>query len=206
MDIFFPTQILSLLQAFAPCFMAPSFAYFQSYLWVLIVVEGRTCMTRLARCAFFHQRDLSSWERFLAEHRWSLNAVTDRLVTLVVSQLGDTLQVPGAYLLGTDTTVVAKTAKRMLGSQKWKNHSANADHGAYLIGHHWHLVGRISPWESRWLCWPLGMRLVPGLQGARQWVVGDTVELMSFWDAASAAILEVTRCLGAASRRVVADA
>jgi hypothetical protein len=206
MDIFFPTQILSLLQAFAPCFMAPSFAYFQSYLWVLIVVEGRTCMTRLARCAFFHQRDLSSWERFLAEHRWSLNAVTDRLVTLVVSQLGDTLQVPGAYLLGTDTTVVAKTAKRMLGIQKWKNHSDNADHGAYRIGHHWHLVGLISPWESRWLCWPLGMRLVPGLQGARQWVVGDTVELMSFWDAASAAILEVTRCLGEASIRVVADA
>ena len=68
-------------------------------MWALLVVEGRKCMTRLARCAFFHQRDLSSWERFLAEHRWSLSAVTDRLVTLVVSQLGDKLQVHGAYLL-----------------------------------------------------------------------------------------------------------
>jgi hypothetical protein len=163
-------------------------------------------MTRLARCAFFHQRDLSSWERFLAEHRWSLSAVTDRLVTLVVSKLGDTLQVHGAYLLGKDTTLVAKTAKRMLGVQKWKDHSDNADRGAYLIGHHWNLVGLISPWESRWLCWPLVMRLVPGLKGARQWVVGATVEPMSFWDAAIASILEVTRCLGAASIRVVADA
>jgi len=206
MDIFFPTQTLSLLQAFAPCFTAPSFAYFQSYLWALIVVEGCKCMTRLARCAFFHQRDLSSWERFLAEHRWSLSAVTDRLVTLVVSKLGEKLQVHGAYLLGKDTTLVAKTAKRMLGIQKWKDHSDNADRGAYLIGHHWNLVGLISPWESRWLCWPLVMRLVPGLKGARQWVVGDTVELMSFWDAAIAAILEVTRCLGEASIRVVADA
>jgi len=67
-------------------------------------------------------------------------------------------------------------------------------------------VGLISQWEARWLCWPLVMRLVPGLKGARQWIVGDTVEPMSFWDAAIAAILEVTRCLGEASVRVVADA
>jgi hypothetical protein len=206
MDIFFPTQTLSLLQAFAPCFTTPSFASFQSSLWALMVVEGRTCLTRLARCVFCHQRALSSWERCLAEYRWSLRAVPDRLVTLVVSQLGDTLQVHGAYWLGTDTTLVAKSAKRMLGSQKWKDHSDNADRGASLIGHHWHLVGRISPWESRWLCWPLVLRLVPGLKGARPWVGGDTLEPMSFWDAAIAASLEVTRCLGEASRRVVADA
>jgi len=206
MDIFFPTQTLPLFQVFAPCFTAPSFAYFQSYVWALMVVEGRKCMTRLARCVFFHQRDLSSWERFLAEHRWSLTAVTARLVTLVGAKLGDQLQVHGAYLLGTDTTLVAKAAKRMLGVQTWKDHSGNADRGAYLVGHHWNLVGLISQWEARWLCWPLVMRLVPGLQGARQWVVGEAVAAMSFWDAAIAAILEVTRCLGDASVRVVADA
>lgn len=206
MDIFLPAQTLPLFHVFAPCFTAPSFAYFQSYLWALMVVEGRKCLTRLARCAFFHQRDLSSWERFLAEHRWSLTAVTERLVTLVVAKLGERLQVHRAYLVGTDTTLVAKTAKRMLGVQKWKDHSDNADRGDYLVGHHWNLVGLISPWESRWLCWPLVMRLVPGLQGARQWIVGATVETMSFWDAAIAAILEVTRCLGEAPVRVVADA
>jgi hypothetical protein len=206
MDIFFPAQTLPLFHVFAPCFTAPSFAYFQSYLWALMMVEGRKCLTRLARCAFFHQRALSSWERFLAEHRWSLTAVTECLIRLVVERLGTQLQVHGAYLVGKDTTLVAKTAKRMLGVQKWKDHSDNADRGAYLIGHHWNLVGLISPWETRWLCWPLVMRLVPGLQGARQWLVGDAVAPMSFWDAAIAAILEVTRCLGEASVRVVADA
>jgi hypothetical protein len=50
------------------------------------------------------------------------------------------------------------------------------------------------------------MRLVPGLQGARQGIVGATVETMSCWDAAIAAILEVTQCLGEAAVRVVADA
>jgi DDE superfamily endonuclease len=206
MDIFCPTQTLSLFQAFAPCFTAPSFASFQRSMWALMVVEGRKCMTRLARGAFFHQRDLSSWERFLAEHRWSLSTVTDRLVTLVVSKLGAQLQVHGAYVLSTDTTLVAKTAQRMPGGQKWKDPSDNADRGASLIGHHWNLVGLLSPWESRWRCWPLVMRLVPGLKGARQWMVGDTVEPMRFWAAAIAAILELTRCLGEASIRVVADA
>ncbi len=104
MDGFLPAQTLSLLQVFAPCFTAPSFVYFQASMWALMVVEGRKCLTRLARCVFFHQRALSSWERFLAEHRWSLTAVTARLVTLVVTTLGDTLQVHGAYLLGQDTT------------------------------------------------------------------------------------------------------
>ena len=206
MDIFFPAQTLPLFHVFAPCFTAPSFAYFQSYLWALMVVEGRKCLTRLARCAFFHQRDLSSWERFLAEHRWSLTAVTERLVTLVVAKLGERLQVHRASLVGTDTTLVAKTAKRMLGVHTWKDHSDNADRGGSLVGHHWNLVGLLSPWESRWRCWPLVMRLVPGLQGARQWIVGATVETMRFWDAAIAAILEVTQCLGEAAVRVVADA
>jgi DDE superfamily endonuclease len=206
MDIFFPAQTLPLFHVFAPGFTAPGFAYFQSYVWALMVVEGRKCLTRLARCAFFHQRDLSSWERFLAGYRWSLTAVTERLVRLVVERLGEQLQVHGAYLVGKDTTLVAKTAKRMLGVQKWKDHSDNADRGAYLVGHHWNLVGLISLWGMRWLCWPLVRRLVPGLQGARQWLVGDAVAPMSFWDAAIAAILEATRCLGEAPVRVVADA
>ena len=91
-----PAQTLPLLQVFALCFTAPSFASFHSYVWALRVVEGRKGMRRLARWAFFHPRELSSWARFLAAHRWSLSAVTDRLVTLVVSQLGDKLPVHGA--------------------------------------------------------------------------------------------------------------
>ena len=206
MDLFFPPQTWPLLHVFAPCFTAPSFVYFRAYVWALMVVEGRKCMTRLARCAFFHPRDLSSWERFLAAHRWSLTAVTARLITLGVATLGNQLQVHGAYWLGTDTTLVAKTATRMVGVQKWKDHRDNADRGASLVGHHWNLVGLISPWGTRWLGWPLVMRLVPGLQGARPGLVGDAVTPMSFWDAAMAALLEVTRGLEAAAVRVVADA
>ena len=113
---------------------------------------------------------------------------------------------PGASWLGTDTTLVAKTSKRRVGIQTWKDHSANAARGASLIGHPWTLVGLRSPWGTRWLCWPLVRRLVPGLQGARQWRVGDPVAPLRCWEAASAALLGVTRCLGAAAVRVVAAA
>jgi transposase len=62
MAICFPAQTLSLLQGFAPCFTAPSFAYFQAYGWALMGVEGRQCLTRLARGACFHHRALSRGE------------------------------------------------------------------------------------------------------------------------------------------------
>jgi hypothetical protein len=206
MQSFFPPPMLSLLQVFAPCFTAPSFVYFQAYIWGLMVVEGRKCLTRLARCVFFHHRSLSSWERFLAEHRWSVTAVMARLVWLVVERLGEKLTVYGAYLVGTDTTLVAKSGQRMAGVQTWHDHSGNADRGAYVVGHHWNLVGLISSWGTRWLCWPLAMRLVPGHKGARQWLIGNAVEPMTFWDAAIAVILAVTLQLKGAAVRVVADA
>jgi len=130
MEIFFPAQTLSLFQVFAPCFTAPSFAYFPISMWALMVVEGRKCMTRLARGTFFHSRDLSRWERFLAAHRWSLTAVAERRGRLVGARLGEQLKVHGASLVGKDTTLGAKTSTRMVGVQKWQDHSDNADRGA----------------------------------------------------------------------------
>ena len=100
MEGFFPAQTLSLFLVFESCFTAPSFAYFRGYVWALMVVEGRKCLTRLARCAFFHQRDLSSWERFLAQHRWSLRVVTERLSALVVTKLGEKLLARYCHHLG----------------------------------------------------------------------------------------------------------
>ena len=204
--IFFPAQTLPLWQVFAPCCTAPSFTYFPSSVWALMVVAGRPCLPRRARCACFPQRDLSSWERCLAVARWSLTAGTERLGTLGVTKLGDHLQVHGASWLGTDTTLGAKTAKRMLGGQTWQAHSANADRGSSLVGPHGQLVGLISPWGTRWLGWPMGLRVVPGLQGARHGRVGAAGAPMRCWDAASAAILEGPRCLGDASVRVGAEA
>jgi hypothetical protein len=94
----------------------------------------------------------------------------------------------------------------MVGVQTWKAPRDHADRGASLVGHPGHLAGRISPWGPRWRWWPLVLRCVPGLQGARQGSVGATVETRSVWEAALAAILEGTRCWGEAPGRVGADA
>jgi hypothetical protein len=44
----------------------------------------------------------------------------------VLTKLGDQF-LHEAYLLGKDTTLIAKITKRMLGTQKWKDQSDNAD-------------------------------------------------------------------------------
>jgi hypothetical protein len=206
LDLFFPAQTLPLLQVFAPCFPAPSFAYVQSDVGALLVVEGRTCLPRRARCACGQQRARSRGERFLAGPRGSVTAVTERLGPRVVERWGTPLQVHGASLVGQDTTWGAQSAKRRLGGQKWKAPSDTADRGASLVGHHWTLAGLRSRWDTRWLCWPVVLRLVPGRQGARQWLVGDTSARMSCWDAALATVLEGTRCWGDVSVRVGAEA
>jgi hypothetical protein len=201
MEICFPAQTLSLLPVFAPGCTAPSVASFQRSGWALRVVEGRTWLTRLARCACGHQRHRRRWERVRAAQRWRVTAGTERLVRRVVERRGAPLQVHGASRVGTDPTRVAKTTTRLLGGHPWQAHRDTADRGASLGGHHWPLVGRRRRWDTRWRCGPLVRRRVPGRTGARPWLVGDTLPPMSCWDAASAAPLEVTRGLGQAAGR-----
>ena len=79
-------------------------------------------------------------------------------------KLDDELQVHGAFLSVIDTLLIAKNGYRMLGIQKWKDHSDNADRGERIRGHHWALVGLISysqHWR-RYLCFPVLMQLISG--------------------------------------------
>ncbi len=120
MDIFFPAQTLSLLQGVAPWFTPPSFAYFQSSVGALLVVEGRQCLTRLARWAFCHPRDRSRWERCRAVSRWSLTAITERLVPLVGEKRGAPLQGHGASLVGTAPPWSPRRPRSCRGSRRGK--------------------------------------------------------------------------------------
>jgi hypothetical protein len=206
MDIFCPAQTLPLVHVFAPCFTAPSLADVPSSLGALLGVEGRTCLPRLARCAFCLPRALSRWERFLAGYRWSVPAVTARWGTLGVARRGEPRQVPGASLVGPAPPVVAKRATRRRGVHQGQDHSGNAARRASRGGHPWQLAGLRSRWATRGLWWPLGRRLVPGLQGARQGLGGDASAPRRCGEAASAVVLDGTRGVGAAAGRVGAAA
>ena len=143
-------------------------------------------MNNIAHCCFWVERSLSSWERFLSENLWDVNAVVKTLVTLLLQKLENQLQVHGGYLAGLDTLLVPKNGQKMLGVQLWKDHSGNADRGEKLKGHHWGLLGLIG-WEKnsqRYWCWPLKMRLISGKLNPFQFIVDSegVARRANFWD------------------------
>ena len=101
-------------------------------------------MNNIAQCCFWVERSLSSWERFLAENQWDVNAVCQTTVALLLQKLGAQLQVHGGYLAALDTLLVPKNGQKMAGVQPWKDHSGNADRGERLKGHHWGILGLLS--------------------------------------------------------------
>jgi hypothetical protein len=167
-------------------------------------------MTRIAYTCFFVDRHLSSWERFLAESSWDLTVLSKTLVEVLISKLGAQLMVYGAYLAALDTTLVAKVKGKMLGVQKWHQSSANADRGDGIVGHHWGLIGLISfsvP-LSRYVCWPILMRLIPGQHNPFLWIVDAQggITQGGFWEAVLPLAYHLFELLGHAPLRIVADA
>ncbi len=74
-------------------------------------------MNNIAHCCFWVERSVSSWERFLSENLWDINAVGRTLVILLLQKLENQLQVHGGYLAGLDTLLVPKNGKKMSGVQ-----------------------------------------------------------------------------------------
>jgi hypothetical protein len=191
-------------------FTKPSWSYFGGYLLSLLLTSGRKTMSRVARTCFFVERHLSSWERFLAENPWDLNGVLRSVVDAVLSQMGDSLLVHGALLAVVDTFLVAKNGDAMSGVQAWHDHSGNADRGARMRGHHWALVGLIG-WSASWsryLCFPLLLRLISGQLNPCQIGVdpAGVATLASFWECVLPLLWQLQQMLGPLPLRVVADA
>lgn len=133
MQQFTPLELCSYFLVFQCHFSKPNFVDFQGYLWGLLLARGRKTMNNIAHCGFWVERSLSSWERFLSENLWDVNAVGKTLVTLLLQKLESQLQVHGGYLAALDTLLVPKNGKKMSGVQLWKDHSGNADRGERLL-------------------------------------------------------------------------
>lgn len=210
MQQFIPLELLSYFLVFQCHFSKPNFIYFQGYLWGLLLARGRRTMNNIAHSCFWVERSLSSWERFLSENLWDINAVGKTLLTLLNQKLEHKLQVHGGYLAGLDTLLVPKNGQKMSGVQLWKDHSGNADRGERLKGHHWGILGLIS-WEKnsqRYWCWPLKMRLISGKLNPFQFIVNSEgiAHRANFWDGVIPLVLNLKEQLGSPILRVVADA
>ena len=87
MEQLIPSDLLNYFLVFQIHFSKPNFIYFQAYLCGLLLTNGRKTMSQIAQCCFWVERSLSSWERFLSENLWDVNAVCQTLVNLLLEQL-----------------------------------------------------------------------------------------------------------------------
>jgi hypothetical protein len=205
-----PEALHSYLLLFRPHFTKPSFVYFSGYILSLLLTGGRKTMSRVANTCFFVDRHLASWERFLAKNPWDPIAVFGTLLETLLAELDDSLKVHGAYLAVVDTLLVAKNGSKMLGIQRWKDHSDNADRGDRIRGHHWAILGLINfsqKW-GRYLCFPLLMQLISGQLNPSLIMVDPegVATLATIWDSVHPLIYQLHRHLNEAALRVVVDA
>ena len=157
---------------------------------------------------FFIDRSLSSWERFLSEQQWDMSQVLQSLVSELQEELGEGLLYAGRYIIGLDPTYIAKVNGRMLGVQRWQQHSENPDRGIQVTGHNWMLGGLLTKLGERWRCFPVWSHLVSGKQNPSHFVVspaGD-VHVMTIWETALAMISQASSMLAGAPLCVVMDA
>ena len=106
METYFPSLLIAHLEALCQAHSKPNRVYFQSFIWTLLLVEGKKCVTRIAEVCFFVDKSLNSFERFLSEYHWDLNEVIASFVQLLLDELGDKLKIYGAYLLALDTILI----------------------------------------------------------------------------------------------------
>jgi hypothetical protein len=104
MNAFLPPVLLTYLESFGQLFSSPNFSYFKAYIWEMMMVNGRKCITNIGHACFFLNKHIASFERFLSKNKWDMNEVSRILARLLVETLKDKLLVHGAFLLTVDAT------------------------------------------------------------------------------------------------------
>lgn len=64
-----------------------------------------------------------------------------RIYHLLEPHLSGEVFYKGYLIAALDTTLMVSFNRKMLGVQKWYDHSGNADRGGYVRGNHWGLIG-----------------------------------------------------------------
>jgi len=208
MYIYIPMEIIQLLLFPKDILSIPNYNIFVNYIWCILAAEGRKTTRNIYKYCFFFKKNLSSWERFLNSNHWSYTEVMRKLFLLLTDTFKSQFLVHGAYLVAYDTSLIAKNSKKIIGIQKWRNHSGNADAGEYVIGHHFGILALVGKFlNGRFLSFPLIFRLIAGKSSPCQWICTSdgTASTMDFWCIAHAAIKQFVEWTGKYPVRVVSD-
>ena len=150
----FPEILITYLVCFRSAFYSTGYGYFQGFIIAQLLCGSRKTVTQIAQCCFFVDKSISAWERFLSNAQWSMPRVVEKLIELVICELGDALLYADHYLLAVDTTYVAKGIGRMNGVQKWTQRRNKKEKGTSVVGHHWAICGLLSRLGVTWKCFP----------------------------------------------------
>jgi hypothetical protein len=194
MYIYIPIEIIRILLCVKDCFpCVTTYNYFVGYVWCLLTVYGRKTSRNIYKHCFFFRKDVSGWCRFLSEYKWDYTKVTEKMYHWLFEQFRNELIVNGAVQTCYDTTLIAKSSKKILGIQKWNNHSGNPDAGEYLTGHHWGVLGIIGKIKNRYIAFLISFRLVTGKLSNCQWKCNRDGELApsKIWDISHAQIFQL---------------
>jgi len=194
-----PEPLRSLLAWFAPLFTAPSFSYFQQWVVVMMLGEGRKCATTV----FSHsprERHFTNYSRFLSRYRWGWEDLAGALTCLLAATLPFAQGRAGKrrIYLALDDTLVAKSGRRQPGIGY--HFQPNSNHGGRFVrGHCWVVLGALFWLGRRALCFPLTAALY--VRAADCPHPGDFQDKISL----ALSLLDRLRWPGQAALTVVAD-
>ncbi len=155
-----PQELCSLLLWFAPCFTAPSFAHFVSFIVCFACGLGRMTATTVYRTSPTASH-WTNYSRFLSRYRWSVSALSARLLELLIVRCGLWLDDQGRrrLCLVVDETIVEKSSKHMPGVAWQRNTHGGWCRGTHILGHYWLMVGLLVRVAGRTMCLPLAFGL-----------------------------------------------
>ena len=155
-----PQELHSLLLLFAPCFTAPSFRYFVSFVVCLMVNLGRGTTTTVCRTSP-GDRHWTDYCRFLSRYHWSVRSVAQVLLWLLLRHgaLWQDDQGRQRLCIVLDETIVEKSSKHMDGVAWQRNTHGGFCRGTHILGHYWLALCVQVRVGTRRLCCPVAFRL-----------------------------------------------
>ncbi len=152
-----PASLRRLLDAFAGCFTAPSFAVFTAMVLGMVAQTGaKTVCGMLAGAGLARTWSHDRVHRFFAAAVWSIDAVGLVVLDLVVTHLAD---VDAPLVLAVDDTAHRRRGKKVHGAS-WIHDGSSPSRNKLAFGHRWVIVGVIVrlPFLTRPVCLPVAAR------------------------------------------------
>ena len=160
-DTFIVGSFVQLLQAFAPCFTAPSFPTFATLMAGWSLLTGKHTVTGVVRSAnAVGWKHIRTFHRFFSEGRWLPDEIGLILMRLVVSRC---LEADAPIIVPVDDTLGRHTGKKIAGASMHRDPLLSTGRRPFFHwGHLWVVVSIAIPAFGKTWALPVLFRLYRG--------------------------------------------